>query len=139
MYRSGWATKEGQERILTLPRVHFGTLLRDAVASPAAAAPHLKADEWKAAVARSDVHLQWDPDHAAGSHPVTRRALQLVLRVETLRRSSDERLTNVEDITDFVIEQRSNIRRPEELITPQEDVYPVHDPDTARRIGLDSE
>lgn len=139
MFRSGWATKEGQERVLalTVPRVHFDSLLRDAVPSSAHAAPHLSAEEWRMAVAGSDVRLQWDPDHAPGGQPLPRRAVQLGLRSETLRRFAGEWLVDVEDITAFVHEQRRNLAHPERVTTPNEHVDPLRDPDTARRIGLD--
>ncbi|GHF40617.1 hypothetical protein HNQ07_001581 [Deinococcus metalli] len=85
MYRSGWASKAGQERVLalTLPRAEFDSLLRDAVASSLSGAPHLTPEAWRSAVARSDVRLQWDPDHAPDGRPVARWALQLGLRGET--------------------------------------------------------
>ncbi|WP_295820234.1 DUF4291 domain-containing protein [uncultured Deinococcus sp.] len=138
MYRSGWASKDGQEHVLalTIPRVHFDALLRDAVASSASAAPHLTTETWRTAVAMSDVRLQWDPDHAPDGRPVARRALQLGLRGETLRRFSDEWLVHVEDITPFVTEQRQHIYHPEHLLMPAEQVYAVNDPDVIRRIGL---
>ncbi|THF87714.1 DUF4291 domain-containing protein [Deinococcus sp. KSM4-11] len=141
MSRSGWASKDGQTHVLalTLPRVHFDSLLRDAVASSATAAPHLTADEWKEAVATSNVRLQWDPDNAPDGRPLARRALQLGLRGETLRRFGDEWLVSVEDVTAFVHEQRGNLDRLERLVTPAEDVYPVSDPGTRQRLGLTPE
>jgi hypothetical protein len=88
MFRSGWAAKEGQEHILAirLRRPFFDELLEQAVAStfdPARLTTH---EEWKNAVGRSDVRLQWDPDHDPCGRCVERRAVQLGLRGETLRR-----------------------------------------------------
>jgi hypothetical protein len=69
MFRSGWGTKEGQEIILglRLRRPFFDSLLARAVASSWDPSDQVTNDKWKAAVASSDVRLQWDPDHDAGS------------------------------------------------------------------------
>lgn len=128
MFRAGWATKEGQERILAvrLRRGFFDELLRDAVPSsfdPARFASH---EEWKAAVERSDVRLQWDPDHDPLGRPLQRRAIQLGLRGRALRRYGEEALLGIEDITPFVIAQRAHLRDGfAELVVPRERVYPA--------------
>ncbi len=59
MHRSGWASKEGQERVLalTLPRTLFEDLLAKAVPSSLSAAPGLTPEAWAQAVAASDVRL----------------------------------------------------------------------------------
>jgi hypothetical protein len=65
MFRSGWATKEGQERILAirLPRHFFDELLSSAVTSTFAASHYATPQEWGERLARSEARLQWDPDH----------------------------------------------------------------------------
>src|SRR5262245_66318983 len=82
MYRSGWGTKEGQEITLglRLRRSFFDSLLADAVASSYDPADGATPDEWTAAINRSQVRLQWDPDHDPHGHKLPRRALQLGLR-----------------------------------------------------------
>src|SRR3569832_1631881 len=82
MYRCGWATKEGQEVVLAvwLAREAFDQILSLAV--PSSYWDHRYPDRaaWEADIARSDVRLQWDPDHDPHGNPVTRRAVQLGLR-----------------------------------------------------------
>jgi hypothetical protein len=140
MYRSGWGTKEGQEVILAirLRREAFDEVLRQAVHSTFV--PDVYADEsaWKQAVGASDVRLQWDPDHGPAGGPVERRAIQLGLRGDVLALYSREWLLGVEDVSEFVAEQRENARRPyDRLVTPREEVYPVTDPVMAARLGVD--
>jgi hypothetical protein len=93
---------------------------------------------WKARVARSQVRLQWDPDHAPGGAPVERRAIQLGLRGEFLRRYGREWIVGVEDISKFVEEQRAHAHAGglHELVTPAEEVYPVADAAVAARLGI---
>jgi hypothetical protein len=111
MFRSGWATKEGQEHILAvrLRRTFFDQVLESAVASTFRAGDHSSHQEWQAAVASSEVRLQWDPDHDPLGTCVQRRAVQLGLRSETLRQYGQSALLSVEDITPFVAEQRAHL------------------------------
>ncbi|MEF2279285.1 DUF4291 domain-containing protein [Deinococcus sp. YIM 134068] len=138
MYRSGWGTKPDQEVTLALRlrREGFEELLAQAVASSFGASPFSTQESWRAALQQSDVRLQWDPDHDPAGQPLARRAIQLGLRGRALRRLNDEWLLDVEDISDFVREQRAHIATPERLLTPLERVYPVFNSATAERLGL---
>ena len=142
MYRSGWGTKPNQEVTLAvrLRREAFNHVLAQAVHS--SFVPHVYADhaEWQRSVAGSDVRLQWDPDHAPSGEPLERRAIQLGLRGETLARYAREWVVGIEDVSEFVREQREHVlaRRRDQLVTPREEVYPVTDPGTATRLGVDT-
>lgn len=140
MYRAGWATKEGQEHILTirLKRTFFDEILAAAVPSAFDPGRYATQDEWKAAVASSDVRLQWDPDHDPMGQAVDRRAIQLGLRGEILRRFGTNELISVEDITPFVIEQRASLKPgPENLTMPKESVYVPKDLKAIKAVGID--
>lgn len=140
MFRSGWATKEGQEVVLAVRilRSAFDTILAEAVNSTFQ--PTLYADEgaWKNAVATSDVRLQFDPDHDPYGAPVGRRAIQLGLRGDVLARYAKEWIVGIEDISVFAHEQHRHVmaRNLAELRTPREDVYPVEDEAVRKRLGL---
>ena len=125
MYRCGWATKEGQEVVLAvwLAREAFDEILSLAVPSTYARHRYASRVAWQADVARSDVRLQWDPDHGPSGAPVTRRAVQLGLRGGVLARYAREWIRRIEDITDFVREQRARVDGAA-LETPLEHVYP---------------
>ncbi len=125
MYRAGWATKEGQERILEirLKQSFFDEILAGAVPSKFVSSEFVSQEDWKHAVGVSDVRLQWDPDHDPKGLSVARRAIQLGLRGETLKRYATTDLLYINDITDFVVEQRSNIESLEYLLTPVERIY----------------
>jgi Domain of unknown function (DUF4291) len=133
MYRSGWGTKEGQEVTLAirLKRSAFDAVLRQAVHSTFVPDVYGSHAGWKAAVAGSDVRLQWDPNHDPAGRPVERRAIQLGMRGETLARYAKEWLLDIEDISDFVRDQHRSATGStlKLLITPREDAYPVLDPE----------
>lgn len=127
MYRCGWASKEGQEVVLAvwLARAAFDEILSLAV--PSTFWDHQYADRvaWQADVARSDVRLQWDPDHDPHGRPVTRRAVQLGLRGAVLARYARAWIRKIEDITPLVKEQRARLSRDvAALEMPTERVYP---------------
>lgn len=107
MYRSGWGTKQGQEVTLglRLRRAFFERVVRDAV--PSTFDPSYPSREaWQAAVAESEVRLQWDPDHAPSGNKLERRAIQLGLRGRTLAAFAHEELLEVIDMRSFVDAQR---------------------------------
>ncbi len=139
MYRCGWASKEGQEVVLAvrLKRSAFDEILRLAAHSTYVREVYETEGAWKEAVARSDVRLQFDPDHDPSGAPVERRAIQLGLRGETLARYAKEWLLGIEDVSEFVREQSQHARSPfDRLVTAKEEVYPVADSEVAARLGL---
>jgi hypothetical protein len=140
MYRSGWGTKQGQEIVLAvwLRRRAFDEILRQAVHSTFVPEVYASQDEWKQAVARSCVRLQWDPDHDPTGEKVERRAIQLGLRGDVLACYAREWIIRIEDVSPFVAEQRQQARPSgyHRLLVPREDVYPVQEQTVARRLGL---
>jgi hypothetical protein len=140
MYRSGWGIKESQEATVAirLKRSFFDKILAQAV--PSSFDRTLFRDEsvWKDTVAASDVRLQWDPDHAPSGEPLKRRAIQLGLRGAMLKEYGREAIVEIEDISDFVAEQRANIGSTR-LRVPFERVYRPADETTVSRLGLSSE
>lgn len=140
MYRSGWASKEGQERILAirLRRSFFDELLRLVVPSRFDPERFSSREDWQASIASSDVRLQWDPDHDPTGQSVQRRAVQLGLRGDVLRRYGEQELVSIDDITEYVIEQRGNLCDGfRHLITPEEKVYIPEDRAAIVSVGMD--
>jgi Domain of unknown function (DUF4291) len=140
MYRSGWGRKEGQEVTLAIriQRSAFDEILSQAVHSKHI--PGLYEDEksWSRAVKRSDVRLQWDPDHGPMGNRLERRAIQLGLQGEAALKYSREWIISIEDISAFVAEQRQNLgeKNQEAFLTPSESVYEVSDPETVKRLQI---
>ena len=138
MYRSGWSTKPGQAATLAVRvrREAFDAILADAVHSSFVPDVYGREEDWRAAVARLSVRLQWIPDHDPHGAPLERRAIQLGLRGETLRRYATEWLVEVEDISSFVSQQRGRLTDQRPIETPREDVLSVRDAQVAARLGL---
>ena len=111
MYRSGWASKQGQERILAidLKREGFDEIVRNSVFSSFREVSDLSKEEWKEKLENSEVRCQWDPDRDIYGNPIGRRAIQLGIKGETVKKYVNEWIVNITDITDKVIEMREKI------------------------------
>lgn len=109
MFRFAWGTSANQEITLgfRISRLFFNSLLEQAVASSCNASGFASEQEWKRALGRSSVRLQWDPDHHPSGAPQERRAVQLGLRGEALASFGRHELLEIVDLTAFVAEQRS--------------------------------
>ncbi len=126
MYRSGWATKEGQEHVLgfRLRRTFFDALMAAAVPSTFDAGRFDSQEEWKSAVDDSDVRSQWDPDHSPSGGKLGRRAIQLGLRGLALHAFATAEILEVIDLTSFVQSQRPCAQDDNPLLQmPVESVY----------------
>jgi hypothetical protein len=140
MYRSGWGTKQGQEVTLAIciQRSAFDTILDRAIHSTYIPQIYEDRQTWSKAVQRSDVRLQWDPDHTPSGSKVERRAIQLGLRGEAAIKYAQEWIVSIEDISEFVAEQRQHVisQNYDALFTPSECAYEVTNPETARKLQL---
>ncbi|MEU6859750.1 DUF4291 domain-containing protein [Glycomyces sp. NPDC046736] len=99
MYRSGWATKPGQTRVLAIAvsRNGFAWALDNSCGStPAADETH---EAWKARLAASPVRVQWDPERDLQLNRLDYRAIQIGLSGEAVHRYVDEWITAITDIT----------------------------------------
>lgn len=141
MYRAGWASKPGQEHILAikLKKTGFQEILRQAVHSTFKAEKYGTHKNWKAALATSNVRLQWDPDHNPTGAKLERKAIQLGLRGDILQQFNNEWIVEITDISDFVKEQVSNAKGDfSTLQVPFERVVNFNNElDIVENIGLD--
>ena len=131
MYRSGWATKPGQERILAIriSRTGFDESLRDACLShydPAIYADH---NEWLHCKERSPNRVQWDPERSLRLEPLPWRAIQIGLAGLSVDRYVSHWITHITDVTPVVIRIRSLLDEHDHLAAkeqlPIERPYPL--------------
>ena len=139
MYRAGWATKEQQERILriTLPLSHFKTILSEATCSSYNEVYETK-EKWRAELEKTEVRLQWDPDHDPFGNKEERKAIQIGMKGEILKKFCTEWIVQIEDITDFVKAAHEKVlaKNIEELCVPYEEVIEIQDEQIEKRIDL---
>ena len=140
MYRSGWATKVDQERILAIriSKEGWEELLSQATISSFKQEYHNTRDEWKEELSKSEVRLQWDPNHDPYGNKKDRKAIQIGIKGEMLRKFNDEMIVEISDITKFVSEQRIHVEN-EQLQHLEIPIETIFEPKrTDLNIGLTS-
>ena len=100
MYRCGWATKPGQERVLAIRmrRDGFDWALANSALSSYEPGVHADRDAWKESL-RAPVRIQWDPERDLHLRPLPQRTIQIGLSAEAVRRYVDEWIVGLADIT----------------------------------------
>jgi len=140
MYRCGWAEKENQERVLAIyiRKEDWEAILTEAVFSSFQADVYGTEPEWKARLAASPVRLQWDPDHDPYGGKLERKAIQIGMKGDVLKRFGTEMIRRIVDVTDFVKAQKRHVdlRELDRLEIPRETVYAVRGADVKMAIGL---
>lgn len=133
MYRAGWATKPGQERVLAIrmTRAGFDLALASASLSHFEADVHGSHESWLRAKQDSPVRVQWDPERDAHLQPLPWRAIQVGLGPGVVGAYVDEWIVGIDDVTGLARRaQTGDVRG-----VPVERPYPVS-PDVAARLGM---
>tara|TARA_R110002126_G_scaffold55819_2_gene149629 strand:- start:18066 stop:18707 length:642 start_codon:yes stop_codon:yes gene_type:complete len=142
MYRNGWGTKEGQEIVLAihLKREAFERYLNKSVYSSYQEQIYGDRETWKTAVKNSDIRLQWDPDHNPYGNKLERRAIQIGIRNQEIKRFAKDDILEVEDISRFVKEQHQYVlnRQLDKLLIPEEKSFLPKDKTTSLHLKLSS-
>jgi hypothetical protein len=131
MYRSGWATKENQERVLAvkIQRTGLDWALQHACLSHFVATAHPDPAAWKEQLQAAPVRIQWDPERDLHLNPLPHRAIQIGLSGEAVFRYMHEWTVAITDVTDQAHDIHSLIQTgyllQAEARLPQEAVYPT--------------
>lgn len=102
-YRSGWATKARQERVLAIEitREGFEWALRHSCLSHC---PPGDTDrqEWQQRVRSSPVRVQWDPERNLSLQPLGYRSIQIGLSGRAVDKYVDEWIVSITDVTEVM-------------------------------------
>jgi hypothetical protein len=138
LYRSGYATKHGQERILKIKLLHdgFRAVLGRGVPTTFDPTNYADVHDWRSALDRSEVRFQWDPDRDLKLVRLERRAVQLGIEGATVRQYVNEWIVGLEDATPLAKEVQAAVEQGRTLpAAPEERPYPL-DAELARRLGV---
>lgn len=139
LYRSGYATKHRQERILKIKLSHegFQTILSQGV--PTSFDPDIftSEDEWKRALDHSEVCYQWDPDRDLSLRRLERRAIQLGIRGSLVLMYVNTWILGIEDITELAHAIKAAVEKRQKEIPkiPDEHIYEVS-PQIQKTLGM---
>lgn len=142
MARSNWARKPGQEMLLAvrISRTGWEEALSEAALTTAMPQVYRDTDQWRAALARARVRVQWDPERTLRGKHLDARSIQVGLSRHIVDRYVDDWTLDITDLTPLVrrmhrLLQDGKVARARDLLPPER-VYPLS-PDLASRIGAD--
>jgi hypothetical protein len=101
MYRSGWATKENQNRILAIDITHQGFLwaVEHSCLSHFDSSIHAGYEEWEKLKNTSPVVIQWDPERDIHLNKLEYRAIQIGLTPPAAKLYTEQWITDISDVT----------------------------------------
>jgi hypothetical protein len=140
MYRSGWATKPGQDRILAVAirRSGFQWALEHSCLSHFDPRLYSSWMEWRHRCETVPVRVQWDPERDVKQQALPYRSLQVGLRGEAVDRYIIEWIAQIRDITTLANDVKSALDTGGEVaarqLLPDERPYPLSST-LANRIG----
>lgn len=130
MYRSGWARKHRQERVLAIEisRSGFEWALANAALSHYQPEAHTSRQAWAASL-RRPVRVQWDPERSLTMRPLEYRSLQVGLSGEAVDQYVDSWITAITDVTPLAhsmhhLVQSGSLDEAAALL-PKEQPYPL--------------
>jgi hypothetical protein len=102
MYRSGHASKPGQEVVLgiDITREGFEWALKNAVLSKFTPSVHSSPEKWQSLLTARPVRIQWDPERDWRLRPIEGiRAIQIGLSGEAVERYVNQWVVRIKDVT----------------------------------------
>ncbi|MBM2619789.1 DUF4291 domain-containing protein [Actinoplanes sp. LDG1-06] len=142
MYRCGWATKPGQERVLAVSIRRDGFEWALARACLSHYVPDLHGDRrtWAAAAKATPVRVQWDPERSVRLQPLPYRSLQLGLSGAAADKYVDEWIVGITEVTGLATDAHRHLLAGDEeaarALLPVERPYPTP-PGVGETIGLE--
>jgi hypothetical protein len=142
MYRSGWASKAGQERVLAveIDRGGFERALVQACLSHYDRELYPDRTAWARRVKTSPVRVQWDPERSLRLGPLPYRSLQVGLSGEAVYQYVDEWTVGITDVSALAHAVRDRLAAGDEAgaagLLPVERPYPLP-PEVETVIGAD--
>ncbi len=127
MYRSGFASKPGQEFVLGIDirRDGFEWALAHAVLSSHTSQAQGSREAWQQEIGRKPVRVQWDPERDWRLRPIDGvRAIQVGLSGEAVERYVREWTVRIEDVT-ALARLASTATDPDALPCAREAPYPL--------------
>ena len=134
MYRSGWASKPGQERILAveIQRAGFESALSVACLSHFDRPRYPDRQTWAKLIKTSPVRVQWDPERSLHLAPLPYRSLQVGLSGEAVSQYVDEWIVAINDLTGIAHRIRERLAAGDDHgaqeLLPVERPYPLPAP-----------
>ncbi len=141
MYRSGWATKMGQERILAIDmtRNGFEWALNNSCLSHYERDVYPSQEEWLTKKQHLPVRIQWDPERDIWLHKLDYRSIQIGLSGEAVQQYVNHWVVEITEITPLCKEIQAALKDKGAALTmnmvPDEKAYPLPE-SIAANVGI---
>ncbi|CAG8403722.1 unnamed protein product [Penicillium salamii] len=132
-YRSGWATKARQERVLAIEITGegFEWALRHSCLSHYMPGEDSDQKEWQKKLRSSPVRIQWDPERDLSLRPLNYRSIQIGLSEEAVERYIDQWIVSITDVTETMHEIDGHLKNgcfdAAQACLPKEEIYELSD------------
>jgi hypothetical protein len=142
MYRCGFATKPGQERVLAveITRAGFEWALANACLSHFDRDRYASREAWSELLHTSSVRVQWDPERSLAMAALPYRSVQVGLSAEAVARYVDEWTVAIQDATPVAGAVRAALAAGDAEgaagLLPEERPYPLPE-GIAAHVGAD--
>ncbi|EER24042.1 hypothetical protein D8B26_002214 [Coccidioides posadasii str. Silveira] len=130
-YRSGWASKPNQERVLAIEisREGFEWALFNSFVNSHDKSLYPDKHAFEHRKQNTCVRVQWDPERDFGFTPLSYRSIQIGLSGEAVDRYVDEWIVSIQDVTDRMVKMgqlvaAGKIEEAQKLM-PIEEPYPL--------------
>lgn len=112
MYRSGWATKPGQERVLaiTITREGFEWALAHSSLSHHDPLVYASHSAWLERKESAPVRIQWDPERSLRLEPLDHRSIQIGLGGAAVREYVEHWIVGITDVTPMCREIHTHVK-----------------------------
>lgn len=139
LYRSGYASKHRQEAILKIKICHEGfiEILKNAVPTTYDSDLFSSKQSWSDTLKKSSVRYQWDPDRDLAMRKIDRRAIQLGIRGDIVKRYVHEWIIGLEEVTSLAHEIKNSLSSKKLPTVPTETVYKIHDEKIRRQMQIE--
>jgi hypothetical protein len=131
MYRSGWATKPGQERVLAIQITKEGLewALSHSALSHYEPGTYASQQQWAEQKLASPARIQWDPERSLLLQPLPWRSIQIGLSSEAATKYVHEWITSITDVTPLAERMHRHVSSGDlsaaRAEMPAERVYPL--------------
>jgi hypothetical protein len=139
-YRSGWATKTGQERVLAIEvtRDGFEWALEHSCLSHYEPGTYPDVEAWNRRMNTTSVRIQWDPERGLHLEPLGHRSIQIGLTHDAVTRYLDDWIILTSDATPRMNQIHARLATGQadqaRALLPRETPYPLP-PHLAAIIG----
>ena len=139
MHRTNWGQLDDCILAIHVDRAGLFALLSESVSAKHEPKQFPQKRKWDKLIGTKDALTQWDPEYDLQDCRMKRLAIQIGLRGDALITYATELIVEIDDLTDFVRQQRNRVKseRFDDVLVPHERVIEI-DPTLQHWLGIET-